>query len=66
MGITFVLTAPRNHRTYKANCLPMSRIIVQEGSFAMTLIICRDNLMQKNYKSHLTNMNAAHKQDPQM
>lgn len=44
----------------------MSRIIVQEGSFAMTLIICRDNLMQKNYKSHLTNMNAAHKQDPQM
>lgn len=39
----------------------MYHILVQENSFAMTLIICRDNLMQKSYKSHLTNTNAAHK-----
>lgn len=57
MEITFVLTAPRNRRTYEANCLPMYHILFQDSSFAMTFIICRANLMQKCCKSHLTNMN---------
>jgi len=44
---TFVLAALGNHRSAKADGFQMDGVLLQEGSTAMILTICRDNLMQK-------------------